>query len=120
MTPPVGVVAPLGTEVTFNCTTRNRVFWIIDDLQVTSTILQRALNASDIFAPLGTVNYTEFIVHTNSINNNTRVQCAAQVGLTDPPELSEEVNLVLYGKSLRVGGGGGGEHKCIDRPNGDR
>ncbi len=100
MTPPVGVVAPLGTEVTFNCTTRSRVFWIIEGLQVTSTRFQRALNASDIFAPLATVNYTEFIVHTNSINNNTRVVCAAQMGLTDTPEQSEEVTLVLYGKFI--------------------
>ncbi len=73
---------------------------MINGAQVTSTIVQGALNASDIFAPLATVNYTEFIVHTGRVNNSTRVQCAAQMGLTDMPKLSEEVTLVLYGKFI--------------------
>ncbi len=49
---PVGVVAPLGSEVTFSCLTRSRVFWIINGLQVTVHFIQGALNASYIFAPL--------------------------------------------------------------------
>ncbi len=100
---PVSVVAPLGSNATFNCSVANAstITWEINRVQFESG--SEKLRSSNIFLldPIhhGDIISSSLVVTATEENNGTTVQClGVSDRVHDVPVQSDIVNLTVYGR----------------------